>query len=303
MSTSLPSSSEIQYFLEVAETSNISRAAERLGITQPTLSLSVQRLEQSLGTPLLIRGKGGVRLTKAGSRFAARARALVEQWDRLRSDSVAEETEVKGRVSIGCHASVALYSLPDFAPSLMAQYPDLELVFQHDLSRKITERVVSFECDFGIVVNPYAHPDLRIVRLALDEVTFWRAHGDVATDILICEPDLLQTQALLAQVKKQRSTHSLEFRRTLKSSSLEVVASLAAAGAGIAILPTRVAEMQKDRRGAMRLKPVFSKSSTQKTPVFEDKICLVYRPDAQKSVAAKVVMRAIEAAFKKSTAS
>lgn len=293
----LPSASEIQYFLEVAETLNISRAAERLGITQPTLSLSVQRLEQTLGTPLLIRGKNGVRLTKAGTRFALQSRSLLEQWERLRSDSVAEETEVKGRVTIGCHTSVALYSLPNFAPTLIAKHPELELVFQHDLSRRITERVVSFECDFGIVVNPYAHPDLRIVRLAVDEVAFWRAHGDVPTDVLICEPDLLQTQSLLAQIKKVGPAHGFDFRRTIKSSSLEVVASLAASGAGVAILPTRVAEMQRDRRGEPRLKPLSAKA-----PIFEDKICLAYRPDAQKSVAAKVVMRAIEAAFKKSVA-
>jgi LysR family transcriptional regulator, cell division regulator len=293
----LPSASEIQYFLEVSETLNISRAAERLGISQPTLSLSVQRLEQNLGTPLLIRGKSGVRLTKAGTRFALQSRALLEHWERLRSDSVAEETEVKGRITIGCHSSVALYSLPNFAPSLMAKYPDLELVFQHDLSRKVTERVVSFECDFGIVVNPYAHPELRIVRLALDEVAFWRAYGDFASDVLICEPDLLQTQSLLSQMKKSGPSPGFNFRRTIKSSSLEVVAGLAAAGAGVAILPTRVAEMQRDRKGEPKLKPFSAKA-----PIFEDKICLVYRPDAQKSVAAKVVMRAIEAGFKKTVA-
>ena len=253
----LPSASEIQYFLEVAETLNISRAAERLGISQPTLSISVQRLEQSLGTPLLLRGKTGVRLTKTGARFAVHAKNLVEQWERLRAESISEETEVKGRISVGCHISVALYSLPSFVSELMTTHPELELIFQHDLSRKITERVVSFECDFGIVVNPYSHPDLRIVQLALDEVTFWRAQGIFADDVLICEPELIQTQTLMAKMKKLAPANGYEFRRTLRSSSLEVVAGLAAAGAGIAILPTRVAEMQRDRRGEPLLKPLL----------------------------------------------
>lgn len=166
----LPSSNEIFYFLEVASTLNISRAAERLGVTQPTLSLSIQRLEQSLGSPLLLRGKSGVRLTKTGARFAQGARTLVEQWQRLRDEALKDEVEVRGRVTIGCHSSVALYSVGHYASALLTEHPALEIAFVHDLSRKITERVISFEVDLGVVINPVAHPDLRLVPLGSDEV-------------------------------------------------------------------------------------------------------------------------------------
>lgn len=285
----LPNSSEIQYFLEVARTLNISRAAERLGITQPTLSLAIQRLEQSLGTPLLLRGKTGVRLTKAGVRFSSQAKALIDQWERLRAETLNDESEVRGRVTIGCHASVALYSVEGFAPALMTEHPDLEITFHHDLSRRITERVVSFEIDLGVVVNPVAHPDLRIVPLCTDEVMFWRSSGSYVKDTLICDPDLIQTQSLLVKAKKVSSEEKLEFRRLIHSSSLEVVAKLTAAGAGVGILPARVAKSD----AMARLKPLVAKG-----PIFEDKVCLVYRPDAQRSQAAKVVMKAIEASFK-----
>jgi DNA-binding transcriptional LysR family regulator len=283
----LPNSNEIQYFLEVSSTLNISRAAERLGITQPTLSLSVQRLEHSLGTPLLLRSKTGVRLTKAGSRFATQAKALLDQWEKIRSDTLSEETEIKGMVSVGLHPSVALYSVEGFAPSLMNEHPDLELVLHHDLSRKITERVISFEIDCGIVVNPVAHPDLRIVTLCTDQVMFWRGSGTFTKDVLICDPDLLQSQALMSKARKLGG--DFQFRRVLPSSSLEVCAKLASAGAGVAILPGRVARLEP----SYRLKPLAVKG-----PVFEDKVCLIYRPDAQRSLAFKTVMRSIEASFK-----
>ena len=283
----LPSSVEIQYFLEVASTLNISRAAERLGITQPTLSLSVQRLEHTVGTPLLLRSKTGVRLTKAGVRFASQGKNLIEQWERLRAETINEESEVRGRVSVGCHPSVALYSVGGFAPGLMNEYPGLELTFLHDLSRKITERVVSFEIDFGIVVNPVPHPELRLVPLCTDEQQLWRATGHFAKDVLICEPALMQTQALMAKMKK--SATSFQYTRVIHSTSLEVVAALTAAGAGVGILPTRVAK----REAGDKVK-LFS----PKGPIFEDKVYLVYRPDAQKNLAAKTVMRAIEASFK-----
>lgn len=288
----LPNPAEIQYFLEVASTQNISRAAERLGITQPTLSLAIQRLENALGTPLLLRGKTGVKLTKAGSRFAAQAKVLLDQWERLRSDAISEETEVRGRVSVGCHPSVALYTLGVFVPKLLAQYPDLELAFHHDLSRRITERVISFEIDIGVVVNPVAHPDLRIVQLAKDEVTFWRGPGAFPKDVLISDPDLIQTQSLLAKAKKGVGVGDLHFKRLIPSSSLEVIAKLTASGAGVGILPTRVAKSEP----SYKLKPLFEKGD--KAPIFEDKICLIYRPDSQKGQAARAVMKAIEGVFK-----
>lgn len=284
----LPNPSEVRYFLEVSSTLNISRAAERLGITQPTLSLSIQRLEHTVGTPLLLRGKTGVRLTKAGARFAAQAKGLLDQWEKIRAEALSEESEIKGKVTIGCHASVALYSVGGFAGQLLRDHPELELTFQHDLSRKITERVISFEIDCAIVVNPVAHPDLRIVPLCTDEVSFWRAgSGKFAEDVLICDPELIQSQALIGKIKKLGHSDG-QFKRIVNSSNLEVVAKLASVGAGIAILPSRVAKSEP----SFKLRQHF-----QKGPIFEDKICLIYRPDAQRSLAFKTVMRAIEESF------
>src|SRR5688500_16984767 len=112
----MPSPSELQYFIEVAGTLNVSRAAERLGISQPTLSLAIQRLENSFGAPLLIRTKSGVKLTHAGQRLVTQARALVHEWEKIRGDALRDETEIRGRYIVGCHPSVALYSLPNFLP-------------------------------------------------------------------------------------------------------------------------------------------------------------------------------------------
>ena len=68
----LPNASDIQSFLEVTKTKNISRAAERLGLTQPALSQSIKRLENAFGQQFFIRGKGGVKLTRAFEKFTIR---------------------------------------------------------------------------------------------------------------------------------------------------------------------------------------------------------------------------------------
>ena len=71
------SPSDLTYFIEVAHTKNLSRAAERLGITQPSLTLAIQRIEHSLGTDVLIRSKKGVVLTKAGRSLLIHSKTLM----------------------------------------------------------------------------------------------------------------------------------------------------------------------------------------------------------------------------------
>ena len=283
--TNIPSPSELNYFVEVASTLNISRAAERLGISQPSLSLAIQRLEASFGIPLLLRGKSGVRLTPAGQKLVVQARSLLGEWENIRSVALKDETEISGRFTIGCHVSVALFSLNRFLPHLLQEYPAIEFKLAHDLSRRITEAVVSYKVDFGIVVNPVAHPDLVIRQLFFDEVSLWIGPESCNRDVLVCDAELIQSQSIM----KQFASKGFNFKRTITSTSLEVVTSLTAAGAGVGILPRRIATGNK-KDG---LKP-FAKNS----PKFHDQICLVYRADTQKSLAARTMANAIVTSLK-----
>ncbi len=286
----LPSFNDINYFMEVAETKNISRAAERLGITQPSLSSAIKRIEDSLGTSLLIRSRSGVQLTKAGTELKSKGRLLLMNWEQLKSDINRRETAVTGEYVIGCHPSVALYSLPHFLPQLMSQYPELNIKLEHDLSRKITESIISYHIDFGIVVNPVKHPDLIIKELCTDVVTFWTAKtpsknqkaGDHS--VLICDLNLQQAQKVLSDFQKQK----IHFNRLIHSTNLEVITELVAKGAGVGILPTRVATRDK------------SHSLTEfsnKAPSFKDRICLVFRADLPKSKSRTVITESIRSAF------
>lgn len=288
----MPSPTDLTYFMEVALTSNVSRASERLGISQPSLTLAIQRLEQAVGAPLFIRSKKGVTLTQAGRQLLSHSRDLAQRWDMVRSRALASHTEIQGCYTVGCHASVALYSLPGFVASLLEAHPRLEIRLAHDLSRRVAERVVQLEVDVGIVVNPMKHPDLVIRKLADDEVTLFVGEGKRKTQdirsgeaVLLCDPDLLQTQHLLQKLKKAGVRHG----RVLASSSLEVIAELAASGAGVAILPSRVAGMAQ-RRGLRKV---------PKAPVFLDEICLIYRMENKNVRSIQAIAEQITATFQK----
>jgi DNA-binding transcriptional LysR family regulator len=178
---------------------------------------------------------------------------------------------------------VALYSLPHFVTPLLQNSPQLELKIVHDLSRRITEEVISFKVDFGIVVNPTPHPDLVIAPLCEDKVCLWTRENPThlqklgPESVLIHDPDLLQTQFILKQMQKD-----FVFSRTIVTSSLETIAALVASGAGVGILPTRVATRIPSHR-LMLLDP--------EAPTFADTICLVYRADRQRSPSSKKFAR------------
>ncbi len=286
----MPSPAELSYFLEVASTRNISRAAERLGVSQPTLSLAIRRLEDSIGSSLLIRTKSGVELTKNGHKLMGQARALLESWERLKKGAIDSDESISGVYTIGCHPSVGVYSL-GFLTRLLSDNPGLEVKLVHDLSRKITEQVVSFQVDFGIVVNPVSHPDLVIRNLLSDAVGFWTAPIPTKTQdpfsgegVLICDAELLQTQALM----KRLASGGAKFARTISSSNLEVIASLVSDGAGVGILPGLVAGRYKGM-GLTRISNL---------PKFEDRIALVYRADAQTTGTGRYLAGQIEKSFK-----
>jgi DNA-binding transcriptional LysR family regulator len=286
----LPNPHDLRSFLEISKAENLSRAAERLGTSQPALTQAVKRLEASMGQSLLVRSKSGVKLTRAGQKLVREARELLSKWEQLVAETARDESEIRGRYTLGIHPSVALYSLEHFLPELLGKYPELQIDLVHDLSRKITEKVISFQIDFGIVVNPSQHPDLVILELFKDEVRYFTSKKKTPTNdlesedkVIIHEPSLSQTQDIYSKSQKK----GLNFKRTLSSSNLEVIARLTSKGAGLGILPTRVAKKEDSS-----LQPV------EGSPVFKDSICLVYRHDFLKSEAARTMTKWIASKLK-----
>jgi DNA-binding transcriptional LysR family regulator len=156
---------------------------------------------------------------------------------------------------------------------LLNQHPHLEINLIHALSREIFEDVISFRIDFGIVMNPVSHPDLVIKPLLEDRVSLWRSSKAIE-NTLIYDPELSQAQILLKKLGARKI-----FPRHLHSSSLEIVARLAEAGCGVAVLPGRVAEQYPGL--------VLSEYGNL---FIKDRLCLVYRADRHLTAAAKAII-------------
>lgn len=283
----IPSSTDLTYFIEVANFSNLSKAAQKLGITQPSLTLAMSRIENAIGVPILFRHKHGVALTAAGKQLLGQSRLLLDQWELIRAKTLEYVNEVQGSFSIGCHPSVGLYALPLFLTDLMQKNPKLEIRLVHDLSRRITDQVIDLKIDIGIAVNPVKHPDLIIKHLAYDYIALWQApqkskksKASITHDLLFCDPELYQAQAILKQLKK----HNINYQRMISSNSLELIAELTKSGGGVGILPGTVAITRQLVKVA-------------NSPTYEDEKCLLYRGENQNVKAIQAIANAIKIAF------
>lgn len=285
----IPSPTDLMYFLDVANLLNLSRAAESLGISQPSLTLAMRRLEECVGTEVITRHKRGVTLTKAGKQLLAHTRLLLQQWDMIKSETLASQNEIQGCFTIGCHTSVGIFALPRFLPDLLEKNPMLEIKLKHDISRKITEKVINLSVDVGIVVNPVRHPDVVIKRLDTDRMTLW--HSQTERDInnfvsgrahIICDPELLQVQMILKKLKQQ----GIHYKHLIATTSLELIADMTNSGCGIGILPAHIAAT----RNLIRI---------AKAPYHDDEVCLIYRGENRNVKGIQTITDAIKAGFKK----
>ena len=123
---------EILHFVEIYKTKHITKAAIRLGITQPSLTQSLKKLEEKIGAALFLRTKQGVVATREGTLFHAKAQKLLESWREVQDGIRHSNQELEGRFRVGCHASVGTYTLPLFFQNLNQFAPKIQIDLIHD---------------------------------------------------------------------------------------------------------------------------------------------------------------------------
>ncbi|CAN7471534.1 LysR family transcriptional regulator [Variovorax paradoxus] len=154
-------------FLEIADTRSFQRAAERLHVTQTSVSARVRTLEELLGRPLFVRNKAGAVLTAAGEQFLPHATMLVQVWERARHQ-VAVPVGSRAVLAIGCEISLWDPLLLQWLLWMRTAAPQLairtEVGFPHDLLDKVAAGVL----DMAIAYAPQQRPGLR-VELLIEE--------------------------------------------------------------------------------------------------------------------------------------
>lgn len=155
----------LEYFLAVAKVGNITKAAEQLHVTQPTISRQLMDLEELLGTPLLTRGKRQVTLTDAGVLFQQRAQEIVDLMEKTQRDLAEQQDLVGGTVVLGCVETTASWILPKALREFSEKYPQVRYELYSADGDDIREKLDRGELDFGILLEPVEaakYDDLRL---------------------------------------------------------------------------------------------------------------------------------------------
>lgn len=274
-----PSFSDLTYFYEAAHELNLSQAAKKLGVTQPSLSIAINRLEKSLDAPLFIRHRQGVTLTQSGERLKNHVKDLLLKWKNTQSSIQSLSNEVNGSVSVGCHIALAPH-LSQVTSELLQKHPLLEIQFRNDSSARMTESVIDGTLDIAIVYDPIKHPDLIMRKVQDVELTFWQSSScNTNHEIIICDPQVPVMQRLLKEIEKSQSAV-----RVCSVGLYDMTANLTSCGAGLGIMPTCVVAKQYSDK----------LTRVENAPALTCEMFLIYRSENRDMQAREVVLAALK---------
>lgn len=156
---------QMKYFLAVAREESISRAADFLYITQPSLTRQIQSMEKEVGQQLFVRGGKKIRLTEAGLLLKKRAEEILALYEKTESELIHPQQSVSGNVYLGGGESHAMQLLLDIANEMRTQYPNIKLhIYSGDIS-DVCERLDKGLIDFGLVIQPADLTKYESIRL------------------------------------------------------------------------------------------------------------------------------------------
>jgi DNA-binding transcriptional LysR family regulator len=239
---------QLATFCAVVERESFSQAAERLGVTQPAVSLQVRALEERLGVKLLDRAGRRVEPTEAGRRLYRNAQRLLQVEERLLEDVAgADGGLLTGTLAIGASTGPGAHLVPLLLCEFQLEHPELRVSLSVWDTQAVIERVADRDVELGVVGAARRHRSLVFEPLARDEIVLAvppghpTAGGEVAVDDLRAETLLvMQEGAGVRQVVEEELRRAgLRLRSLdpqLELGLQESVKSAVAAGYGVAFI-------------------------------------------------------------------
>ena len=159
----------LNYFLIVAREENITKAAQLLHVTQPTLSRQLMQLEEELGVQLFHRGKHSVSLTEEGMLLRRRAQELVSLSEKTKLELQRKEDVPAGEIAIGCGETKSMSLLSKCMVSFRERYPLVQFSIYSAIADDIKERIEKGLLDMGLLVEPVDISKYEYIRMPVKE--------------------------------------------------------------------------------------------------------------------------------------
>jgi DNA-binding transcriptional LysR family regulator len=246
----------LKYFIAVAEELNFGRAAQKLNITQPSLSRQIQKLEQELAVKLFERLPSQIQLTQAGELFLTEAQQiLVKVKQGIQIAQRASRGEI-GHLKIGFQGSAVYDIIPNSIRVFRGSFPNVDVIVQPMITREQISAIENNQLDLGFVVPPINHSNL-IVETILEEpvIVVLPENHPLAKETEITIADLGHEPLILASRDRDcglfEEIFNLYYQAGLHPNviyaarEMQVMLGFVAAGMGISLLPAYVQNLQR----------------------------------------------------------
>ncbi|MBY0074859.1 MULTISPECIES: LysR family transcriptional regulator [Priestia] len=203
----------LRYFLTVAREGNITKAADVLHVTQPTLSRQLKDLEQELGKKLFIRSSHSIILTDEGMLLRNRAEEIVNMVDKLEAEFSSMEETIGGDIYIGGGETEAMKHIARVAKDVQLRYPNIRYHLYSGNEEDITERLDKGLLDFGILIQPADISKYNYLNIPAKDVwgVVMRRDSPLALKESIQAADLLNAPLICSRQAMKQTFSKNEF--------------------------------------------------------------------------------------------
>jgi DNA-binding transcriptional LysR family regulator len=246
---------ELQMFLAVAREGSFSRAAETLFRTQPAVSLSIRKLEDSIGQRLFVRGARPVRLTDAGKLLADYAERLVNLRAEVTKGLAELEGLHRGELALGVNESSIHALLPALA-RFRKEHPGVQIRVHRVFSRDIPREVLNYHLDLGAVSFIPREPQLHATEILRDELTLVVPPKHVLARRRVVDIPDLGKEVFIAHIVdspfRRRvielfAKHRIPLNMFVELPTIESIKRFVQMGMGVAIVPRMCVQWEVER--------------------------------------------------------
>jgi len=247
---------QLVYLVAIAEEASFSRAAERLGVAQPSISQQVKKLEEEVGTPLLDRLPRRVVPTAAGERLLEHARKILTELSDARRRLADSTDTVSGALTIGAIPTIAPFLLPDVLKHFAAKYPDVQVDVVEDVTARLASMLEHGDLDLAILSTLDGGPTIHVETIGSESLQLLlprdhrlskRRHvpwSDLADERFLV---LQEMHCLAGQVSQVCQRRKLRPNVVMRGAQLSTIAEMVSAGLGVSVVPAMMVRHDKGR--------------------------------------------------------
>lgn len=261
-------------FKDVAETKNITLSAKKLHMSQPSISLQIQNLENQYGARFFDRTNKGVTLTKEGDIFYAHVRSVLDILASAKEQINALAKGQRGLIYLGATLTIGEYILPNILAFLYKTHPDVDFKVKIANTESISQDVLEKKLHIGLIEGPVPrHKDLNVEKFWEDELVVvlpyfhaWASRKSITLaelphERLVTREDGSGTRKVMEMALKERGLDPDHLNITMELGSTHAIKQVVSAGLGITIISALTVNREGDQK-------IFKTLKIQDAPIY-----------------------------------